>query len=151
MIGALPSTEIHELVRRRLAENNVRYSSGRRAVTNAVQMASGPRSAAELAQDSTDALPISSLYRTLSIFEETGILKKDHGSDGLARYELAEWLTGHHHHVVCIACGAIEDIELSETAEEDLHAIASSLAATASFKVLDHVLEVEGVCPRCTT
>lgn len=115
----------------------------------AVQVASGPRSAAELARDSTGALPVSSLYRTLSILEEAGILRRNHGPDGIARYELAEWLTSHHHHVVCVACGAIEDIDVSDNAERELHSIALSLGSRAGFRVIDHVLEVEGVCPNC--
>ncbi|GMQ92781.1 MAG: hypothetical protein BMS9Abin12_0258 [Acidimicrobiia bacterium] len=149
MADTHPSTEIHELVRRKLAENSIRYTAGRRTVVTAVQMASGPRSAAELASDATGGLPVSSLYRTLSIFEETGILKRNHGPDGIARYELAEWLTGHHHHVVCVACGSIEDIDVSDKAEHELHSIALSLGSQAGYRVIDHVLEVEGVCPNC--
>ncbi len=118
-------------------------------VVTAIQMASGPRSTAELSRETTDDLPISSLYRTLAIFENAGILKRDHGPHGFARYELAEWLTGHHHHVVCIACGAIEDIEVSDKAESELHAIVSTLASLAGYRVLDHILEVEGVCEAC--
>lgn len=149
MAGTGASTEIHELVRRKLSEAAIRYTSGRRTVVTAIQMASGPRTAAELASGPAGSVPVSSLYRTLSLFDYTGILKKHHGSHGIARYELADWLTGHHHHVVCVACGAIEDIGVSESAESELNAIASSLGSQAGFRVLDHVLEVEGVCPDC--
>ncbi|MDK1027296.1 MAG: transcriptional repressor, partial [Actinomycetota bacterium] len=145
MAGVGPTAEIHDLVHRRLHESGIRYTGGRRAVVTAIQMATGPRTAAELANAATGDLPVSSLYRSLAIFGETGILKKHHGSDGIARYELAEWLTGHHHHVVCVACGAIEDIDVPDAAERALHDIASSLGAQAGFRVLDHVLEVEGV------
>jgi Fe2+ or Zn2+ uptake regulation protein len=149
MSSAGASTEIHELVKRRLSETGIRYTSGRRAVVTALQMASGPRTAAELPSGSASLLPTSSVYRTLSLFEDKGILKKHHGPHGVARYELAEWLTGHHHHVVCVACGAIEDIEVPERAENELHSIASVLGSRAGFRVLDHVLEVEGVCQKC--
>jgi Fe2+ or Zn2+ uptake regulation protein len=67
----------------------------------------------------------------------------------LGKYELAEWLTGHHHHVVCVACGAMEDIDVPHQAEGNLNAIVDSLGALAGFRVLDHVLEVEGVCQSC--
>lgn len=149
MVDTAPSTEIHDLVRTRLAENRIRYTSGRRTVVASIQMASGPRSAAELAEQSTSGIPLSSLYRTLAILEQTEILKKHHGPEGLAKYELAEWLTGHHHHVVCVACGAMEDIEVPQRAEGDLKAIVDSLGERAGFRVLDHVLEVEGVCQKC--
>lgn len=149
MAGVGPTAEIHDLVHRRLHESGIRYTGGRRAVVTTIQMATGPRTAAELANAATGDLPVSSLYRSLAIFGETGILKKHHGSDGIARYELAEWLTGHHHHVVCVACGAIEDVDVPDAAERALHDIASSLGAQAGFRVLDHVLEVEGVCLGC--
>jgi Fur family ferric uptake transcriptional regulator len=151
MVDMAPSTEIHDLVRTRLAENNIRYTSGRRTVVASIQVASGPRSAAELAEQSTSSIPLSSLYRTLAILEQTEILKKHHGPEGLAKYELSEWLTGHHHHVVCVACGAMEDIEVPQGAEGDLKAIVDSLGERAGFRVLDHVLEVEGVCQECDT
>jgi Fur family ferric uptake transcriptional regulator len=146
-----PTTEIHELVKKRLADHDIRYTSGRHAVVTSIQMASGPRSAAELEEGTGSGIPLSSLYRTLAILEEAAVLRKHHGPKGLARYELAEWLTGHHHHVVCVACGAIEDIEIPRRDEYALEAIAESLGDGAGFRVLAHVLEVEGVCQACDT
>lgn len=151
MANAAPSTELHELVRRRLAENDIRYTSGRQTVITSIQLATGPRTAAEFASGADFSLPLSSLYRTLSIFEDNGILRKHHGADGLARYELAEWLSGHHHHVICVKCGAMEDIDISEAADQDIHALIMSLGASSGFRVLDHVIEVEGVCHKCDT
>ncbi len=149
MTDTAPTTEIHELVKARLADHDIRYTSGRHAVVTSIQMASGPRSAAELLKETKGGIPLSSLYRTLAILEETSVLKKHHGPEGLARYELAEWLTGHHHHVVCVACGAMEDIEIPHRDESALEAIAGSLGDAAGFRVLAHVLEVEGVCRGC--
>lgn len=145
---AQPS-EVHELVRRRLADNGVRYTGGRRAVVTSIQMASGPRTAAQLLAASTHDVPASSLYRTLVVLETCDVIRKQHGPDGAARYELAESLTGHHHHVVCVACGAIEDVVVSKSEERHLHDVVESLGAQAGFRILDHVLEVEGVCPSC--
>jgi len=151
MVDTAPSTEIHGLVRARLAKDDIRYTTGRRTVVALIQMASGPRSAAELANHARSGVPLSSLYRTLAILEENDILKKHHGPQGVGRYEFAEWLTGHHHHVICVACGAIGDIDVPPRAERDLNTIAESLGAEAGFRVLDHVLEVEGVCSSCDT
>jgi Fur family ferric uptake transcriptional regulator len=149
MAATSPSTELHELVNRRLTTDGVRYTSGRRSVVAAIQMASGPRTAAELIDGPTTSIPVSSLYRTLALLEHSDVLKKHHGPDGIARFELAEWLTGHHHHVVCVACGAIEDVTVPRPAEQALAGIVNELGAQAGFRVLDHVLEVEGVCARC--
>jgi Fur family ferric uptake transcriptional regulator len=149
MTDTAPTTEIHELVRARLADHSIRYTSGRHAVVTSIQMATGPLSAAELVEETSSGIPLSSLYRTLAILEETAVLKKHHGPQGLARYELAEWLTGHHHHVVCVACGAMEDVEIPHRDESALENIAGSLGDRAGFRVLGHVLEVEGVCQAC--
>ncbi len=143
------SIETHELVKRKLAASGMRYTAGRRVIVTVMQMATGPRTTAELASGQGGSIPLSSLYRTLSMFEETGVLRRHHGTDGVARYELAEWLTGHHHHVVCISCGAIEDVDVPESAERSLDAIASTLGSEAGYRVVDHELEVAGVCPKC--
>lgn len=149
MANNAPSSELHELVLRKLASHDIRYTRGRRSVVTAIQMSSGPRTAAEVRDDSSEVVPTSSLYRTLVVLEQSDIIRKQHGPDGTARYELSEWLTGHHHHVVCVACGAIVDVTVSKLAEQQLHAIVDSLGSQAGFRVLNHVLEVEGVCPRC--
>ena len=149
MTDTAPSSELHELVKSKLADRDVRYTRGRRSVVTAIQMASGPRTAAELRDRTVKDVPTSSLYRTLVILEECDVVRKQHGPDGVARYELAESLTGHHHHVVCVACGAIEDVSVPKPAEQQLNAIVKSLGSQVAFRVLDHVLEVEGVCPHC--
>ena len=149
MADTAPSSELHELVKSKLADRDVRYTRGRRSVVTAVQMASGPRTAAELRDHTAKDVPTSSLYRTLVVLEECDVVRKQHGPDGFARYELAESLTGHHHHVVCVACGATEDVSVPKPAEQQLNAIVKSLGSQVAFRVLDHVLEVEGVCPNC--
>lgn len=149
MADTAPSSELHDLVKLKLGDGGVRYTRGRRSVVTAIQMASGPRTAAELHDHTAKDVPTSSLYRTLVILEECDVVRRQHGPDGVARYELAESLTGHHHHVVCVACGAIEDVSVPKPAEKQLNAIVESLGSQVEFRVLDHVLEVEGVCPDC--
>lgn len=148
MTDSMAPPDVHDAVRRRLAERDIRYTGGRKAAVVAMQRSSGPLSAAEL-HDQVDGVPLSSLYRTLTILDESGVVKKHHDTDGLARFELAEWLAGHHHHVVCRTCGAVEDIELSSDAEALLDDMARALADRAGFVPEGHVLEVEGVCGGC--
>jgi Fe2+ or Zn2+ uptake regulation protein len=142
-------SEIHDLIRRRLSEHDHRYTGGRRTVVSAIQLANGLRTAAEIAVGSQTDVPISSMYRTLSVLDDAGVLRKQHDADGIARYELADWLTDHHHHVVCVSCGRIEDVALCEPQEAGIHTIAAYLGSQTGFRVLDHVLEVEGVCGAC--
>jgi Fe2+ or Zn2+ uptake regulation protein len=141
-------SDIHDAVRKSLAGQDVRYTRGRRQVITSLQAANGPRSAGELFE-ATASVPLSSLYRSLTVLDEAGVLRRHHDVDGLARYELAEWLSGHHHHAVCAECGTVEDIELTQAQENALHTMVSSLTRATDWELSGHSLEVEGRCGRC--
>lgn len=133
----------------RLLENDVRFTSGRRAVVAALARAPGPMSAAELSSELAPEVPLSSIYRTLAVLEDAGVVAHHLGAKGLTRFELAEWLTGHHHHLVCIQCGAVSDIDIPDSQEESVRSLVTEIAALASFAATDHALEIEGRCARC--
>lgn len=133
----------------RLLDHDIRFTRGRRAVVAALSEAPGPMSAAELAEAMGSEVPLSSLYRTLSILEEAGVVAHHLGAKGLTRYELAEWLAGHHHHLVCVSCGSVADVEIPPSQEEEVRSLVSAIAAAASFAPTDHALEIEGRCARC--
>jgi Fur family ferric uptake transcriptional regulator len=145
-IGAVG--EIHDEVKRTLAKHGVQYTRGRRAVIRALQMMSGPATAADIHAD-LDAAPLSSLYRSLTVLNDMGVIRKHHDSDGLARFELAEWLGGHHHHVVCLNCGSVEDVSVDSRTETMLEGLATSLATAVGYEPSGHVLEIEGLCRHC--
>jgi Fe2+ or Zn2+ uptake regulation protein len=67
----------------------------------------------------------------------------------VARFELAEWLTGHHHHVVCVSCGRVDDVSLDRAAEKALDEVVRKVATATGFTVSEHTLEIEGTCPAC--
>lgn len=136
-------------VAKRLAEHEVRYTRGRQRVVAALAGAGGPRSAAELYADLAQELPLSSIYRSLSILEDAGVLAPHHSTKGLTRYELAEWLRGHHHHLVCLDCGSVEDIDVANRHETQVDQIVHEISEAASFTAVNHALEIEGRCARC--
>lgn len=143
------TTTLDREVDKRLGEHLVRYTAGRRAVIRALADADGPLSASELQERTKGTLPLSSIYRSLSVLEEAGVLSPHHGARGLTRYELAEWLKGHHHHLVCIDCGAIEDVPVTDRHESQVDAVVAAISSKASFTALNHALEIEGRCARC--
>lgn len=136
-------------VERRLREHEVRYTAHRRAVVAALAASEGPRSAAELHASLGDEVPLSSLYRSLAVLEDAAILTPHLGARDVTRYELAEWITGHHHHLVCIDCGAVEDVELPAPAETKVRDLVEGVGADSSFTAMGHTLEIEGRCARC--
>ena len=136
-------------VEARLRDHGVRYTRGRRTVVAALARADGPRSAAELHQDIGPTVPVSSLYRSLAVLEETGVVVPHFGAKALTRYELAEWLAGHHHHLICVDCGAVEDIAIPPPFETQVRGLVEEIGAIVSFTPLNHALEIEGRCARC--
>ncbi|HEY7564375.1 MAG TPA: Fur family transcriptional regulator [Acidimicrobiia bacterium] len=141
--------ELDELVGNRLAEHSIRYTRGRRRLVGNLELANGPQSAAEIHRQMRRSVPISSLYRSLSVLEEAGILTLHRGSGKVAKYELSEWLTGHHHHILCVECGRVDDIELTKESERLLDSIAADAGGKAGFRESRHRLEIEGLCREC--
>ncbi|HAX81590.1 MAG TPA: hypothetical protein DCY40_03345 [Actinobacteria bacterium] len=137
-------------IEERLVASGVRYTKARRAVMAELFRSAGPRSAAELYQAMRRSIPLSSLYRTLMVLERVGVLTPHHGSRGLTRYEPAEWLSGHHHHLVCVECGSVEDVAVSPADERRMRGLLGSIAGRVGFEPGGHTLEVEGRCVRCS-
>lgn len=133
----------------RLAQDGARYTSGRRAVIGALLKADGPMSASELSCALGGAPPLSSIYRSLALLTSTGILTVHLATKGLARYELSEWLIGHHHHLVCSECGSVEDIDASPEHEALLRQVVGAMTSVASFEPSSHALEIAGRCAQC--
>ncbi len=118
-------------------------------MVDALAAADGPRSAAELSEDLDGRVPLSSLYRSLSVLEETGVVTPHFGTRGMTRYELGEWLSGHHHHFVCVDCGTVEDLEVTPDIESEVEALVRSIGSARGFHPTGHALEIEGRCEAC--
>ncbi len=136
-------------VGQRLAGAGVRYTKGRRLVVRALGRAGGPRSAAELHERLRPGVPLSSLYRTLTVLAEAGVLARSHDGNGVALFELAEWLRGHHHHLVCVECGRVEDVDVGDEHERTLTGVVLAVAAAGDLELTGHRIDIEGVCGEC--
>lgn len=147
--ATMTTSNLHRQVEMRLAADAVRYTNGRKTIVAALATANGPRSAAELHADLGAAVPLSSVYRTLTVLEEADIVVPHFATKSLARYELAEWLTGHHHHLVCVNCGSVEDVDVPESYETQVDGLVSAISAVSAFRPTNHALEIEGHCRRC--
>jgi Fe2+ or Zn2+ uptake regulation protein len=67
----------------------------------------------------------------------------------VARYELAEELSEHHHQMVCSVCGDIEDVTLSDAVERTLREAAHDAGRSSDFEVETHRFELLGTCGDC--
>lgn len=145
----MTETNLEKQIANRLQERDIRLTSGRRTIVRSLGLADGPRSASDLYASIGDTVPLSSIYRSLAVLEEAGVISPHYSTKGVTRYELAEWLMGHHHHLVCIECGQVEDIEIATEIETQLEEIVESIGKEVSFAPRDHALEIEGLCSRC--
>lgn len=145
----MTTSSLDREIEKSLQDKDVRYTPGRRAVVAALAAADGPRSAAELHAEIGDAVPLSSLYRTLTVLQEADVVMPHFGALGLTRFELAEWLAGHHHHLICINCGTVDDIDLPPSYEAQVQTLVDEVSSMAAFTAVNHAVEIEGRCARC--
>lgn len=140
---------LHDDVATRLRRGRQRYTPARRALVELLHALDRPRTTQELL-DADPAMSQSSLYRNLSVLEQADVVRRLTGSDDAARFELAEDVTGdHHHHLVCSRCGTIEDIEVAAEVEDAMHEAIDHAAAERGFATEFHRLELLGTCADC--
>ncbi len=80
------------------------------------------------------------VYRTLHLLVESGIVEERRFGDGLARYEGRNEVE-HHDHMICLECGKIREFSNPRLLE-----IQQRLAEENGFKIFRHRLELYGVC-----
>lgn len=142
------TTELDRTIAERLDEHDLRYTRGRRAIIDGLRGASGPVTLPELLELAPE-LALSSTYRNLSLMEEAGVVRRvSHGGDH-ARYELAEELTEHHHHLICETCGSVRDVILESDVERALDEELERLGAEERFRPRSHTIDVYGRCSDC--
>jgi Fe2+ or Zn2+ uptake regulation protein len=145
------STDLHDEVSRRLAAVDQRFTSGRRGLVEVLAAADRPLSVPDIvaASPSGAALPQSSVYRNLTVLAEAGVVRRIVGTDEHARFELAEDLAGHHHHLLCLTCGSVIDVSAAPRLERALSEAARLAAEEVGFEVTEHRIDLVGVCSSC--
>lgn len=141
--------DIERAVRTRLGDRSVRFTATRQTVVAELARTEGPVTPADLHDRLGAAVPLSSLYRTLATLDECGIVRRTHDGEGITRFELAEWLNGHHHHLVCTACGEVRDVEIDRDWEHTVGSLVRRVAAASGYTVTGHRIDIEGKCARC--
>jgi Fe2+ or Zn2+ uptake regulation protein len=139
--------DVHELVADRLQAAGQRYTTGRRAIVERLQAAGQPLTIPEMLEGAS--VPQSSAYRNLAVLEQAGTVHRVVTSGDFARYELAEDLTEHHHHLICSSCGQVEDFTAPPALERSLHRAVSEMEGEAGFSALHHRLDLIGTCRSC--
>lgn len=144
----MATSTVDDTIRARLEAHDLRYTTGRRLLVRALRQVAAPVTLPALLS-LVPELAQSSAYRNLAVLEEAGVVRRlVHGSDH-AHYELAEPLTGHHHHLICNTCGKVVDVTLPEALEADLDRGFGRAARREGFTIQHHNIELFGTCEVC--
>ena len=98
------------------------------------------------------AVGLTTVYRTLELLAQIGLVFKFDFGDGRARYELSEGPKGarHHHHLVCTNCGRVIDYtDFIDDEIELLQRTEKGLSKKYNFDITNHLIQFYGLCDRC--
>jgi Fe2+ or Zn2+ uptake regulation protein len=140
--------DVREAAATRLHRVGQRLTANREALIDTFTNAPRPLTIPEILARRRD-LAQSSVYRNLVVLEEAGIVHRVVGTDEFARWELAEDLAGHHHHLICASCGRVEDVPASAGLERSVAAAAAAITRSTGFRTQRHRVDLVGLCKRC--
>lgn len=128
-----------------LEARGLRLTAARRAIIDTLLDSGGHLTADELTErvhQRATGIGRMTVYRTLDLLCDIGVLRPVYQGTGAAHYILLH--DGHHHHLVCSDCQRV--IEFDDCALGDLPA---RIARRYGFRVEGHLLELYGVCAAC--
>ena len=143
-----PADGLMTEVAERISRAGQRPTRNRLAIVEALQASPRPLTIHEIL-DAQPQLAQSSVYRNLVVLEEARTVRRIVTDHEFARYELAEDLTGHHHHLICVECGAVEDVPAPAGLERSVHSAAEQIALSTGFRTEHHRIDLLGRCKRC--
>ena len=134
-----------EMLQQRLTSGG--YSSTRvRGLVFAALEHAQPQTMRELVIKLSPAVDRASIYRTVALFEQLGIVQRIQ-IGWKYKLELSNEFQDHHHHLTCVQCGKFESFHEHESLEGLLQAIAEG----HRFELKSHQLELQGVCSDCSS
>lgn len=140
-----PTVEVWDQVRERLHERGLRWTPQRRLLVEVLARTDGHITGAELVERCRAADPMttpSTVYRTLDVLEEIGVIRHAHGLDGREEFHVRP--AREHGHLHCAVCQRAWEIEAEEAA-----GLVAGMEAARGFRVdLGH-LSVVGICRDC--
>lgn len=122
-------------------EKNMRMTEQRRVIARVLSSATDHPDVEELhrrAHAIDPHISIATVYRTVRLFEEAGIIDRHDFRDGRSRYE--EHTEAHHDHLIDMKTGKVV-----EFVDDEIEALQEAIARKLGYKLVDHRLELYGV------
>lgn len=130
-------TDIEDLCQKK----GLRMTDQRRIIANVLSNARDHPDVEEVYKRASDVdqhISIATVYRTVRLFEEAGILERHDFRDGRSRYEPVS--DEHHDHLINIETGEVVEFHL-----EEIEQLQKDIAAKLGFRLIDHRMELYGV------
>ena len=132
-----------------LKKKGYKLTPQRRSIVDAIIKNEGEHLTAEEIYDEVKLtcpeIGLATVYRTILLLEEIGVIYKLDLNDGCSRYELVHSEEEHrHHHLVCNECKAVFEVQ-----DDLLDELEERIENTYGFKILDHSVKFFGICANC--
>lgn len=144
----LSSSEIEKL-KNNLKEKGYKLTPQRRAIVDNIIKKEGSHLTTEelydLVKQECPEIGLATVYRTVQLLEDLGVVSKLDLNDGCYRYELVhEDENHHHHHLICSNCGKVIEVQgdLLEVLEHEIE-------SKYDFKIKNHSVKFYGICNEC--
>ena len=133
-------------LKERLSRRGLKNTPQRKCVFDVLTENAGkpmtPDQIHQLCLDSNPRMGLTTVYRTLELFCDIGVAMRVHLHEPSQYFELN---TGkHHHHLVCVACGIVEPVDMCMIDEMN-----DMIRDNHDFVVTSHCLSLFGYCPMC--
>lgn len=122
-------------------KKGMRMTEQRRVIARVLSIAQDHPDVEEIhrrAAEIDDNISIATVYRTMRLFEESGVVERHDFQDGRSRYE--EATEDHHDHLIDLRSG-----DVIEFVNEEIEALQKRIAEQHGYKLIDHRLELYGV------
>ena len=141
-------SELHAQIGSTLAQQGHRYTSGRQELVETLILTGQPMTLPDIVE-ADPKLAQSSAYRNLDVLVRCGVIRRINAGGDHTYFELAEPLLGHHHHLICLSCGGIEDVQFDSEIERLVDKSLNEISARTGFTPTTHSLDLHGHCADC--
>ena len=139
----------YTILKEDLKKKGYKLTPQRRAIVDTIVVNEGKHLTAEEIYDEVKKdcpeIGLATVYRTILLLEEIGVVSKLHLNDGCSRYELVHSDEVHrHHHLICNVCNKVIEVK-----DDLLEEIEVKIEKEYEFKIVDHALKFYGICHEC--
>ena len=120
-----------------LKDSGIKLTTARKQILHYLTSENQPKTLKEI-HDSCNEIDFASVYRSIGVFDQLGIVEEFIFADKKIRYRLKK--ENHSHFIICSNCGEIEELPIC---------LLSEIKKNTNYDITKHNLECMGLCPKC--